>query len=414
MSRSVVIVVAVLCVVVAWVLIRTRKGRLDSRPKGEPYSRVEEPALRAFYKPYADYLDVTPPDIAELVNDLASDTGLPRHSATYPVDNETLRKTALALAKASSQRFGLRLAVDDPDPGQIDRLVNGHLLEPELRSFFEGESRRSDLGSDAEERYANLVDKHRLPNEPLLYYSLGAFWGEWLVRNRNARWVLFAPLNPVQSFPDMVTALDTICLHPFSQVVKKMTDPEGDQLVFKAHVATSGKKYFAPFPLIASLADAKPATRALLPELVTQGLDLQQRGQGKEAVGLFAQAIQESPNEARLYAFGISAAWTEGQWDLVERWSKGAIALAPDNPMLKHNLAVLYSGSPSQLPQAVSLLEAALRDDPGYARAHLTLASCLADKGDRALARKHAEWVIEHDPQLKTEAEGLLASLESP
>jgi lipopolysaccharide biosynthesis regulator YciM len=61
--------------------------------------------------------------------------------------------------------------------------------------------------------------------------------------------------------------------------------------------------------------------------------------------------------------------------------------------------------------EAIDLLNRALRSDPSYSRAHLTLASCLADAGRMKEARQHAEWVRDTDAKLKPEAEKFIVEV---
>jgi hypothetical protein len=130
------------------------------------------------------------------------------------------------------------------------------------------------MSDEEQEQYYLAAEANRVPDEPLLYYAMGAFWGERLVRHQEVEWALFEPLRAVQSFPDMVTGAGTICLHPFSQVGKKLADPEGDQLAFKLAAATQNKRYFPPYPLTAALADSEVAAAASLPPDARQALKL--------------------------------------------------------------------------------------------------------------------------------------------
>lgn len=61
----------------------------------------------------------------------------------------------------------------------------------------------------------------------------------------------------------------------------------------------------------------------------------------------------------------------------------------------------------------MGLLENALRFDPAYARAHLTLASCYHDVGRTQAAIRHCEWVVSNDEELKADATELLKEIRS-
>jgi len=364
-----------------------------------PYVRKEPPEVRAFYKVQAAFYEKTPESISRFVAALERETRLPRNAVEYPVDNSTLARAAAAFSAAARAVYDVTLALERDDATQLDVLFNGHLIDARLRPYFEGASLRN-LSESESEKYAALTEKIRVPNEPLFYYCAGAWWGEWLVRHRQGQWTLYAPLRPMQTFPDMITAGGTTCIHPFSQVTTKLSDPEGDALAFAASAATF-KRFFPPYPLIASVVDADHAAASLMPpELRSTDATFAD----------YERFLGTHSNPApRVYALAIGSAWKSKQWSRVEEWSKRAIAASPQNPTFKHNLAVLYSQS-GRLPQAVDLLEQAVRLDPNYGRAHLTLASCLLELNRPAEARRHAEWVRDHDGGLRDEAMKLLES----
>jgi tetratricopeptide (TPR) repeat protein len=348
------------------------------------YKRVEEESIRAFYKLYGDWLPQTPAHVASFVNRVATLTGLPAQADTYPAVESAVRKVAGAAARAAGETLPAELDLDNADPAQLDRLIDG--LVPQSAEWG-------------------------VPREPLLYYSLGAFWGEWQVRHRQARWSLYSPLRPVQSFPDMVTAGPTICSHPFSQVCKKFTDPEGDNLEFKSKAMASHKRFLPPFPLLASLADADRAARDLLPEIAQRGADAEEADNPAQAYELYCEAAYHNDQIPQLLARIIGVAWQLEKWDMVDGVSQRLLALVPDHPTTCHNLAVLYSGNEEYLNEAIDLLQQALTSDPHYARAHMTLASCLAERGDRNGARQHAQWVVENDQELAEEAKEFIREM---
>lgn len=344
-------------------------------PAERSYTRTEPAEIRAFYKADAPFYDKTPAELSRFVDVLRRETRLPRHAAEYPVDHATIARAADAFTTAAREVFGAALALDRDDAGQVDAFFDAHLIDRRAR------------GGDI-----------RVPDEPLLLYCAGSWWGEFLVRHRSAQWVLFPPLRPMQSFPDMITASNTACVHPFSQVTTKLSDPEGDSLAFAAKVL-GRSRYFEPYPLIASMADAGEAAAMLLPP------QLRGRNVPFERFDVYIALHPHAP--VRIFDLAIVAAWQAARFDRVEQWSKRALALAPHKPVLEHNLAVLYSQN-DRMPEAIALLEDALHTDANYGRAHLTLASCLLDSGRKAEARRHAEWVRDHDGTLRDEAVRLL------
>lgn len=226
-----------------------------------PYVRQESAAERRMYKPFVPYYYVNPPQLERFIVVLQNRTGLGPFQPSYPVDGPSLRRAAEAFEAAAKEVFGFTLSLQNPDPAQYDVLFNRHLIDPAVQPYFDG-ARLRELGDAASDEYAKVLEKLRVPRESLFYYCAGAHWGEWLFRHRGARWQLIAPLRPLQSFADMVSAGDTMCIHPFSQVTSKMTDPEGDALAFAAD-PTLLRKYKPPYPLIATPADAAEAARSV-------------------------------------------------------------------------------------------------------------------------------------------------------
>jgi hypothetical protein len=373
------------------------------------YQRQEAPTIQAFYELSRRLAPETPAYLGPFVECLASTTGLPQRGNDYPTDSDSLHTAAVGFVTAAAKVFDFSLHLQVDDPGQIDRFVETHLIDPVLRPLF-ATKRGSHLSGIQTEEYCEAVERAGVPNEPLLYYSMGVYWGEWQVRHRQACWTLYPPLNPVQSFPDMITQGTTICSHPFSQVCKKLTDPEGDNLAFKAYVPSSHKRYLPPYPLLASLADAEHATRQLLPEPARRGLDAEKAGDDQVAWELFCEAASEQ-EQPQLLATMAVCAWRLKNYGAVDGLSRRLLQLVPGHPLTCHNLAVLYCSQPGMMNDAIMSLNLALESDPTYSRAHITLASCLAEVGRKDEARKHAEWVRDNDKQLRAEADRFLAEV---
>ncbi len=376
------------------------------------YQRYEDDSVRAFYELHADWSAQTPTEITELARLLAKATKLPRTAREYPVDSETLYVAAHALVRSVHDVFNFSLNLKTDDAGQLDRLAERHLIDPALRSFFR-ETGFEELSEERAEAYFKASEDLRVPKEPLLFYCLGAFWGEWMVLHRRAVWALYPPLNPVQSFPDLIGVGPTVCSHPFSQVCKKMTDPEGDNLSFKVQVFAGNRRYLPPFPMIASLADAEQATKDLLPEAARRAEVAAEAGDDETAWLLLCEASKEHRDHPQVLAKLISCAWRLKKWDMVDGGSQRLLELVPDHPVTCYNLAVLYGGTPDLVPDAIDLLERAIRSDPYYGRAHLTIATLLAEGGRLDEAQAHAHWIVENDSRLKQEAEDLLERLGS-
>lgn len=404
---------------IVWALAASCGDETEDRVKDDgpetrterPYVRHEDENTRKSYTPYGEFMPETPPGIGRFVDILAEQTKLPKHGKAYPVDEATVARAAEAFVVAAREVFSVELSLDGDDAAQLDRLADAHLIDEKLRPYFSGEALRRDLSEEQYDAYMEAAEAVHLPNEPLLYYCMGCFWGELLVKHSQAKWVLYEPLNPIQAFPDMMSAYTTACMMPFSHVVKKFTDPDGDKLDLAALRAIN-RRYTPPYPLIASIVDANEAALSLLPPATRQGLEQQEAGNMKRAFELYAKAIAASPDNVGAYVLALQAAWERERWDEVEAWSLAALRIMPDHPVLNHNLAVFHSMREGGLPKAIELLEKALEADPGYARAHITIASCLLDLGQTGKATEHLEWVIEHDPGLKDEAERLLSATE--
>lgn len=358
--------------------------------------------MRAFYEAPSEFEPRTPDDVASIVEALASATSLDRRAREFPVERESLERAAGAL-EAVARAEGPPVDRADPSPAQLDRFIDARVISPALRPFFAAGLPRRLERPEEEDAYGAAVETSRIPDEPLLYYCLGAWWGEWLVRHRSAAWALEAPLTVPQWFPDGLTTMLTVCLLPFSQVAKKVADPEGDNLAFKSGLVERPVKELPPFPLIASLADARHAADALMKPSAREAIRLLEAGEDRAAFDAFLAAVEEDHENPRLLALAVQHAMTGGVFDLAERWQHTLLELVPGHPASRHNLAVihLYTGRPAE---ALSVLEALVAEVPRYGRARLTLAAVLGDAGRAQDALQHLEWVTQNDRQLAGEA----------
>lgn len=392
------------------VLLLMGKRRPDD---GEdlPYVRVEGAEVLALYEPYTPFLAKTPADVAAFVDLLAEQTGLPYQAEEYPVDEASIQSAAAALAAASAARFGFELSLASPDAAQLDRLINAHLVDPGLRPFLRAHGLREDLTEAEEAACEQAMTELRIPREPLLYYCLGCFWGEWLCRHRQAAWALVAPLRPVQVFPHQVPVGSTVCLHPFSQVVRKLSDPEGDQLASRA-TPDLVRRYFPPLPLLASVSDAEYAVFAPLPPAARRASCLEGVGQMAEALACYGEALAAAPDHLGLHVLAAWCAWRAEDWERAETWLRAGLALSPQHPVLCHRLGVLSSRRPEGMVEARHLLQTAVASLPDYGLARLALASLHAQAGETEQALAEARWVQENDAELQEAAAELLARLQ--
>lgn len=303
-------------------------------------------------------------------------------SSVFPADRESLRRAKAALADAAKESLQLSLVIAEEDLGGFDELA---------------------------ERLATEGDSTTI--SPLVIYCLGAWWGEWLVRHRRARWTLPPRVAMDLSDGDLVPHATVLCITPFGQIASLLR-PDGPRRASElaARIAES-RRYLWPFPLIASAQQAAEAYRRLLPEPARRAMEIEQMlGDYQSAWDLYRHALSHDPASPPLLALASACAWRLEMWDWVETTSHRLVELAPEHPTTRHNLAVLLSRSRARMAEAVEHLEVAIKIFPGYSRARLTLASCLWDLRRRDEAIAQARWVWEHDPKLRTKAAEFLRS----
>ncbi|MGC4117205.1 MAG: tetratricopeptide repeat protein [Myxococcales bacterium] len=375
----------------------------------DAYVRDEPESLRVFYKPLTGFAEEPVPEVRKLVEALSRGAMLPADAADYPTDPTALRTAASSLESAARDLLGARLSLDDGDPSQLDLLVETHLLPTTLRPFF-AKGRLRGLSEAEADTYATAREGLRIPREPLLYYALGAWWGEWLVRHCRCDWRLFAPLHPLQTFPDAITVQVTLCLHPFSQVTKKLCDPEGDNLAFKSALASESRREVPPFPLLASLADAEQAFHSRLHPRAREALELQQQKDGQGAFDAFCDAIDAGTDDPHTLVLAGMHAISGGVLDAAEDWLGRVLERYPAHRVTRHNLAVARAQA-ERYPEALQLLEPLVAEAPEYGRARMTLASLLMELGRAADAGEHLQWIVENDPELAGQAKAMLAEV---
>jgi tetratricopeptide (TPR) repeat protein len=370
---------------------------------------LESEEEKAFYNPPAPLTEELPADVRRFAELLRERSAILRPVAGWSVAASDLREAAEIFAAAAHEVFGVRLSVDDEDPTHFDAFLNRYLIAEELRPLFDGAQVREDFSDADYERFAQLIGKTPIPAEESVYYFAGAYWGEWLVRHRGATWALHAPLRPLQAFPDMITAHQTVALLPFSQVVKKLADPVSDTLASKAHAF--GSEYLPPYPLIASLADSEEATVALMPEKARAGLEAAAKGDMAGALALLQEAAEGEPENLLVLAHIQVIGWQAEEWEAVHRAMTQLLRQHP-HARTFYNLGVFYAQF-DLLEEAVESIRQAVLLHPPYDRAKLTMAALLAEKGEMARARSILQEVAgeSFDPQMQEEVARLLAEL---
>ncbi|MEM8882558.1 MAG: tetratricopeptide repeat protein [Planctomycetota bacterium] len=372
------------------------------------YVRGDEGPAEVFYQSGASSYDETPAGIRRFVGSLESQTRLPRRGVpTWPTDVETVRATAAAFATAARNLFFEELDLDRDDIGQMDRFAQEHFVDPRVRKLF----RNGEL--DDAETYGEMVETQavRVPDEPLLNYAMGCWIGEWLVRHADARWFLFAPLKPVQSFPDALRTGTLTALSPFSLATKLLADPAGEALPPKVAVLPADT-IFTPVALCASVSDSEHILAEMVGPAMRKATAMLQRGETDAAFDLLADEVDRQPTNGHLLHQVAMLGWEHEELAIVHEATRLQREVAPESVEVAHNFAAIESMREGGLEGAIAILEEILERDATYTRARLTLASCLHEAGRFDEARVHAQWLIDHDPELSGPARELLSELQ--
>ncbi|MHC4939376.1 MAG: tetratricopeptide repeat protein [Planctomycetota bacterium] len=372
------------------------------------YRRGDEGPAAIFYKVYGSYYPETPSAIRRFVHAIEAQTNLPRRGvSTWPTDSDTVAETAQAFARAAANLFFAELDLDSDDAAQLDRFALEYLVDPELRKLFEDGSLRPDM----EEKYGAIQEEetNRVADEPLLHYAMGCFWGEWLVRHTDSRWFLHAPLDPVQSFPDMLRTGTVTALSPFSLVTKLLANP-ADSLASKVPLMPD-QMMFGPVALVASISDSEEVLRELVGREVSNATALIRDGKTGEALALLEDAVDKNSDNGHLLHQVAVLAWEHQQFALIHRAAFLQLKIAPESPEIRHNFAAIESMREGGLESAIETLEQLVGENPDYSRARLTLASCYLEANRPDDARREAKWIVANDPELEEQAKGLLGDL---
>ncbi|MGB8954733.1 MAG: tetratricopeptide repeat protein [Tumebacillaceae bacterium] len=374
------------------------------------YTRLETDEMKAYYTPSVPLTDEVEMKVEEFLARLLEESKAFRGLTGWAVEAERLAQAAGVFARVASEHFKVTLSLDDEDPLHLDAFLNQHLIAPELRSFFDGPKVKEGLPASDYEQLMMFIEGTAIPREESLYYFLGAYWGEWLVRHREAVWSVFTPLRPLQAFPDMVTSHGTVCLHPFSQVLNKLTDPIGDSLANKAQVFPVD--YLPRYPLIASIADANEATLSLMPEPARRAYTALATYDLEKALELMLDGLEQDPENLPLLAEAAQVAWQAEQWELTHKAMTALLRMRP-HPRTYYNLGVFYAQFEA-MDEAIESLRQAVLLNPRYDRAKMTMALLLAEVGEIDAAREIAQMLLAEgsDPAIQSEARNLLLRLE--
>jgi tetratricopeptide (TPR) repeat protein len=368
------------------------------------YKRADEGPAAVFYKAYASYFPESPPSIKRFVDEIEKRTNLARRgSYTWPTDPETIETTAKVF-----EELGDGLDLEDSDSEQLDRFAISFLIDPVMRAMF------TDGQLTDEAAYGDLIESegNRIADEPLLHYAMGCFWGEWLVRHTDSSWHLYAPLDPVQSFPDMLRTGTLTTLSPFSLATKLLANPAGDALAPK--VATMPDEVlFGPVALCASISDSEQILHDIVGDSVVRATKMLADGDADKAFEFLEDALDANPGNGHLLQQSAALGWDHRNLAFVHRATFLQLHLVPESAEVRHNFAAIESMREGGLESAIEMLEALLEDQPEYARGHLTLGSCYLESGRKDDARLNADWILEHAPEMADAARQLLAEIDS-
>jgi len=368
------------------------------------YERGDEGPAAVFYQVYARFFEESPGAVRRLVSAIESTTAIPRRGvSTWPIDARAVEETAAAFAQAARNIFFAELDLESDDPGQIDEFAREHLIDPDLRRVL-----------DDDDAYGAILENEsqRVPDEPLLYYAMGCFMGEWLVRHADARWFLHAPLDPIQSFPDLLRTVTLTTLAPFSLAAKLLVDPVGSSFEAVTQVLPSAT-LFGPVALCASISDSEEILSTLIGDKFRKAGDLLGAGKKEQAFDLLEKAIEKDATNGHLLHQVAALGWDYNEYGLVHRANELQLELAPDSSETRHNFAAIESMREGGLESAIEILEDLLERDPAYTRTRLTLASCYHESGQPLKALAQAQWLVDNDPEYAEPAGELLKELGS-
>jgi len=373
------------------------------------YVRVETEQDKGFYEVGVPLMREVGGKLGGFLTSLKNASAAFRPVAGWRVEVEALAEAAAVFARTAYEVFAVRLSLEDEDPLHLDTFINLHLIPEAVRPLFDGGRIRDGLTDAEYEAFAEQLGAMQIPAEESLYYFLGAYWGEWLVRHRGAQWTLYAPLRPLQRFPDMLSSHGTAVLLPFSQAVKKLIDPATETLGYKAQIFA--QEYLAPYPLAAALADATEARLSLLPPLCRVAEEKLASGDVQGAMTVLQAVAEQEPDAEQVLLQLSQVAWQAEEWEVAH----GAMtALLRQRPHARtfYNLGVFYAQF-DLLDESIESLRQAVLLDPHYDRAKVTMAALLAEMGETAAARMILGDVLEQGmtPELTAEAQALLAAL---
>jgi len=366
------------------------------------YRRGDEGPVASFYEIRGSYYPEPPAPVRKLVDAIEAATDLPRRGvSTFPTDAESTAETAAAFVRAAGNIFFAEIDLDSDDASAFDSFVIENLVDPKVRLLL-----------DKPEQYEALRDagEIRIPDEPLLFYALGCFVGEWLTRHADARWFLYPDLDPRQSFPALVRTGPLSTIAPFSVGCRLLSNPRDGRLADLAKTLPDAV-LFRPIALCASVSDSEQVLRELTGKDVERAAALLRKGKSDQAFNRLETLMEANAQNGHLLARIAALGWEHKEYAIVHSASELQLALAPDAPETRHGFAAIESMREGGLERSIEMLEQLIETAPTYGHARLTLASCYREVGRLDEATELASWLVENDPALAQSAQTLLSEL---
>ena len=190
-----------------------------------------------------------------------------------------------------------------------------------------------------------------------------------------------------------------------------MCEPNANRLDEKAN-ALKNSRCQPPFALTTSLADLDRVWKDLLGPACVSALRLADEKRNEKALDLLTGDLDRDDSNCHVLVEASQIAYQLGDMDLVYRLCERALVLAP-SAFNHHNFAVALSHVPARRAEAISHANRAIKNDPSYSRARITLAALYLEEKDTEAAKLQLETVaqVEADDNIKEEAEQLLASI---
>ena len=148
-----------------------------------------------------------------------------------------------------------------------------------------------------------------------------------------------------------------------------------------AGAAAGALAVFCNWPMY-SMGDMRAVTESNV------GTELQAQGDIDEAVALYRDALERTPNDALVHSNLGTALAADGRLDEAVAAYERALAIEPDDADSHYNLANALLGL-GRLTEAAAAFREAIRIEPGHGEAHVNLGNVLVELGSLQQAAVH-------------------------